>query len=350
MKKLNFSNFNFFIKNAIRIAGEETYYPELNRKSKLVRIIENIRWLFKYKRYNEYYNAYGLDVKGRMPSSEYLDDLSFLQFRKQLLSSEYSQNILVKDKLLFYRYMQEIGIPTPSVFAVIFGDEVLDLNFQPIDIDDFKKRKNYFIKDIYGGSASCVMRICDFEEYNEKKEDIFSKGRFLREKRFLVQEGIKQHDKMQQLNPYGVNTLRLVTTIDKYHKVRLLSTFLRIGTSKSNAVDNWSKGGLAVRIGENGYLKEYGFYKPNYGTKTQIHPDTKIEFKSFQIPHYTQAVEAAINAHKYFYDLPIIGWDIVITENGCTFLEGNDGLMFPAMQVCDRPLKKEWLDLLKTFR
>ena len=325
-----------------KIAGQETYYPELKRKHRLIRIMDNIRWKFKYKETNEFYNSYGMDVKGVNPfNSKYIDNRSFIESRNKLNSQQtYSQNTLLRDKLLFFRYMREVDIPVPAIFAVIFDGEFFDLNFQLIDIKNFKLKENYFIKDINGQCASCVVWIKNFEEYKRKKE-MFIRGRF------IVQESLMQCSEMNLLNSYSINTMRLITIRDKCNNIKLFSGGLRIGTLQSGIVDNTSKGGIFVGIKADGCLNKYGFYKSNYGTKTHMHPDTRIEFEGFKIPYYNKAVEMVINAHRFFYDLHSIGWDIAITEKGCVIIEGNDNWEISSIQACIGGAKAKWLNAIQ---
>ena len=330
--------------NAIKVSREETYYPEFERKSLLIRVFDNIRWVFKYREYNECYNLYGMDIKGaKTISSDYIDFRGFSMLRERAnFKDDYSQCAILNDKLLFFRYIKDCEVSQPDVFAVIFEGKILDLNFQPIDIENFRNRKNYFIKIIDGTYGNDIMRINDFEEYDKNREK-FSKGRF------IIQECITQHHEMSKLNSQCVNSLRLITTMDKNGDVQLFARALRIGTSKTGNVDNFEQGGIAVGITNEGYLKEYGFCLPKYGTKTNMHPDSKMEFKNFKIPFYHQAVEAALRVHKYFYGLHSVGWDIAITENGCVVIEGNGRWGIRGVQTCNGGLKKKWCDSIKEY-
>ena len=303
--------------------------------------MDNILWIIKYQEYNSHYNAYGLDIKGAL-HSEYLANRSYVLSQRKIIKNS-KQVKLTNDKLIFFRYMKACGIPTPAVFAVIIDGKILDLNFQPVDMETLKERKNYFIKPIRGSLGSGIEQIHDFEEYCKSKEN-FMKGRF------IVQESVTQHSEMNKLNPKSVNTLRLVTIMDKNGEVSLFSRLLRIGTSKSGYVDNWAKGSLIVGITKDGGLKKYGFYQPGFGTKEQMHPDSKIEFETFKIPYYSQAEEAVIRAHKFFYDMYSVGWDVAITENGCVIIEGNNLWNINGFQTANCGLKKKWHDAVKMYQ
>ena len=337
-----------YIPSAIKIADQESYYPEFKRKTRTTRIMDNIKWILKYGNYNYYYNMYGFDVikDNWVNSDEYLD-IRYFAITRDCLNyigkPKYSQNAILRDKYVFYRYMKDVGMPVPEVFAVILNGNILDLNMQPIDIEIFKKRKCYFIKPIDGQLGTGVVFINDYENYI-LNQDRFSCGRF------IIQEKIIPHSEMEKLNNNSVNTIRFVTLRDRYDKARIFSGFIRLGTSNTNNVDNCAQGGLAIGINQDGSLKKYGFYNIEYGTKTMVHPDSKIEFESFKIPNYNIARDMAINAHdKYFYGLHSIGWDIAITEDGCSFLEGNDNWDTFVPQLCDRGLKNEWLNEIKQY-
>jgi hypothetical protein len=57
---------------------------------------------------------------------------------------------------------------------------------------------------------------------------------------------------------------------------------------------------------------------------------------------YEDVLSAACEAHRYFYEIGAIGWDIAISENGPVFVEGNDNFEISLLQACDGPLKDKW--------
>ena len=162
---------------------------------------------------------------------------------------------------------------------------------------------------------------------------------------YILQRRVIQSDGMNVLNPYAINTLRIVT-INRNGQCYVLSSLLRVGTLKTGNVDNWAAGGLAIGIQDNGHLKEYGFFKPDHGLKTSSHPDTGLVFTDFRVPQFEEACKIACMAHRCFYNIQAIGWDIAITEDGPIFIEGNDNFEISLHQACDRPLKKGWLEAI----
>ena len=95
---------------------------------------------------------------------------------------------------------------------------------------------------------------------------------------------------MRVINSKAINTLRIIT-INQNGSPYVLSSLLRVGTSKSGNVDNWAAGGLAVGINKTGYLKDWGYYKPIHGLKACIHPDTQVVFSQFKVPMYQEALD-----------------------------------------------------------
>ena len=328
-----------FASEAIGIANQESYYPELERKSKFARIRENLYWLAKYKEPNTFYNLYGFDIKNYRIQSEYLDNYSFYLSRgdNNKIHNPESQICLLRDKLLFYEFLKFNNFNTPEVIALIKNKKVYDITHNFIGDIALKYLKDYFIKERKGECASFVRHIKDYKEFEEVKNELVGS--------YIVQKRISQTEATSLINSKSINTLRIVT-IKKGDNYSIFSSLLRVGTNKSNYVDNWAAGGVAIGINDDGSLKEYGFYKPQYGTKISKHPDSDITFKDYKINHYDSIKNKALELHKCFDNVHSIGWDIAITESGPCFIEGNDNWEISLMQACNEPLKKKWKELL----
>ena len=152
-----------------------------------------------------------------------------------------------------------------------------------------------------------------------------------------------QHPRMSELYSKSVNTMRLVTVRSlKDGKIHLMPSILRVGANGS-FVDNTSQGGIAVGFNlETGQLNQYGFHKPQFGLRTEKHPDSGIRLTDFHIPFIKEAEEKAIFFHSMLKDIHSIGWDIAIGKNGPIFIEGNDNWEINGPQVGNRGLKKEF--------
>lgn len=328
------------IKKIIWLAKDEnTYYPMEKRKSYWQKLLDLFLWYIKYQDVNFYYYLYGFDLFGEKEviQGEYQDYIHFMRMRNRanLLGNKINcQIVILRDKYLFYKYMNSI-IPVPDVFAVFMEGQLYDRNMQKLDIQSLSEKKNYFIKDIDGECASFIKRIHDFDELQGVLKTLNGK--------YIFQEAVAQCEKMNTINPYSINTLRIVTIRNKRKpEPYVLTSLLRVGTKATGTVDNWAAGGVAIGIQPTGYLASSGFYKPGHGKKVEIHPDTGICFNQFQVPCFEEAMKLACRAHQLFYNINSIGWDIAITDHGPVFIEGNDNWEISLMQACDRGLKKEW--------
>lgn len=337
--------FRFFseLPLVFKILKQKSYFSEQKRKSKWVQFIDNIFWLIKSNEANQFYQLYGLDIVGSKPDS-FMDYWHFMNSRNRLnkINTTKAQTILLRDKYLFYQYMSFHHLPVPEVFAFMHNGELKDSTLKSLDFSLLKNKSNYFIKEIDGECASFIKKIRDFNHFSQIKSSI-SKGNY------VLQKGLTQNFEMAQLYPEAINTLRIVTINNNDH-IQVLSVLLRIGTKETGNVDNWAKGGIAIGVEKNGFLKKYGFYKPSYGTKTSIHPDTNVVFEKFQIPNYQEALDLACKAHEKFYGIHSIGWDIALTTDGPMIIEGNDNWEISLMQACDRGLRQEWTEQGKPNR
>ena len=135
---------------------------------------------------------------------------------------------------------------------------------------------------------------------------------------YIFQRKVVQWSEMDRLNKSAINTLRIIT-INRNGEPYVLSSLLRVGTSKTGNVNNWAAGGLVIEIDGDRYLKEYGFYKPCHGLKACTHPDSGISFEEYKVSSLDDAYAIACRVRKMFYDVRKIGWDIAITEDGPIF-------------------------------
>lgn len=327
------------MKTAKAQANQPTYFAEKadQRKSHAEIKRENVAHLKKHLEVNTFYMLYGLDIKGS-DATKFIDYLSFMKSRNILnkVGKPDSQVVLLRDKYLFYKYLSSNDIAVAPVFAVYKNGSLYDTKLSLLDENFIKGKTNYFIKSIDGECASFVKRIKNYEEYTRVLSLLDPK------QGYILQDALVQCDEMNRLNPKSINTMRIVTVM-KDGEISVLTLLLRVGTEKTGNVDNWAAGGIAVGIQENGYLKQHGFYKPQYGQKTDRHPDTDIIFSEFEIPFFKQAIELVCNAHRHLYGIHSIGWDVAFTVDGPVLIEGNDNWEISLMQACDRPLKEEWL-------
>ena len=142
----------------------------------------------------------------------------------------------------------------------------------------------------------------NFESFGnkQKKNDI------------VIQERVIQHDVLSRINPNAVNTVRIMTWLDKDGVVSVLSKVLRVGIGDAY-VDNASSGGIVVGIDDDNMLKKYAFRTT--GERFDKHPTTGIQFEGIQIPGVHDAEIMVSNMALMFPHHRLISWDICINED-----------------------------------
>ena len=148
----------------------------------------------------------------------------------------------------------------------------------------------------------------------------------------LIEEVIDQHHRMSQLNPFSVNTVRLVTFLGK-NSVKVIAASLRMGVG-DNVVDNLHSGGLAAAVDTltgtvttaaiNNELKRF-----------DRHPTTNEKFIGFTIPYWDQAIEVVLKAAKEIPELRYVGWDLAFSNEGVELLEANHDPGHDVIQMAD---------------
>lgn len=342
-----------FIKDK-ELFRHSSYFPEYKERRKSASRVfwEQCINIAKYGNPEFFYFPYGLDVKSREECDRYLNYEPFYNKRESLnFSNKVNCTCILRDKILFNIFANGIGIATPeNEFYTVNGQLFAFKTKKPLSIDDFRENDHsLFCKLVDGecGKGVFQLRITNGQIFineapstKQELEKRFGQGRY------IAQTVIKQHHLMSQLHPSSINSMRLITVRGlKDGKIEVFPSILRIGTGNS-IVDNTSQGGLAVGIDlKTGRLKQYGFYKPQFGLKVDSHPDSHIRFDQFFIPQFEEAIKQAVYFHSMLPNLHSVGWDIAIGENGPVFIEGNDNWEINGPQICNGGLKKEFNEL-----
>lgn len=343
---------------AFKIAKWKTYYPELKRKPYLRRVMDNIVWACKNLEPNIYYTSYGLDIEEFHNPDDYMAYREFKFARDSALylfpeQYRFSYQILVRDKYIFSSYLAKAIGPhaVPTTLAVIENERVtIEEDKKILSISEyFQSDKRVICKIIDGECADSVLLLTvkGNEIVNGNAPiTIDELTQIFCGKRYLVQEVVKQHADIDRINPYCVNTIRIITIRGRSGKINVLAASIRIGARSDSFVDNRAAGGMAVGIHEDGTLMKYGFQHAELGGRNEKHPVTGVVFEGYQLPYWDEVVNLVKNAHKCIMGLQSIGWDVAITPNGPVLIEGNDNWEIANPQDAIGGLKKKWYDLI----
>ncbi len=136
----------------------------------------------------------------------------------------------------------------------------------------------------------------------------------------LVEEVVVQHEDINKINPWSVNTLR-IGTIYSEGQVNVVYAFIRIGTGK-NPIDNINAGGMCAPID----IKSGVITHVAYDKKRKIythHPNTGCQIKDTKIPMWQECLQLIDEVGKILPEIGYVGWDIALTPTKPIIIEGN---------------------------
>lgn len=195
----------------------------------------------------------------------------------------------------------------------------IDSNTSLDEFESFSKHEGkLFIKPINGsyGRGAFI--------YNYDAQDIADTFNKLHssDSTFIAEALIKQSDIMSEWNASSVNTVRVPTILtDKGFYV--MGCFMRTGR-KGTIIDNAGGGGILAAVdGNTGVVITNGFDEGGHFHK--VHPDSKKEYKGFQLPEWDTLLKIAENAHRGMPKHKYIAYDFAHTDNGWVLIEGNWG-------------------------
>lgn len=213
-----------------------------------------------------------------------------------------------------------------------------------MDFKDFEnfvnKHQSFIYKPIAlsSGRGVTIFRLNEFTSVRSLFEKIVSLGTG------VIEELIEQVEEMKTLHPYSVNTIRVPTiSIDSKSGTKeayILSPILRVGQNKS-CVDNGGSGGILSNIDKNtGVVYTDG--ADEFSNVYEKHPNTNIQFKGFEIPKWSEAVQLVNELVEVVPSFRYVGWDLALTDGGWVLVEANAAGGFQVLQIADkRGLKSE---------
>ena len=144
----------------------------------------------------------------------------------------------------------------------------------------------------------------------------------------ILCEFISQSQFFKQLYPNTTNSIRVICMRDSDGDPFIARAILRLGTNKSKGVDNFGRGGLAVNVdlgtGKLGAAVEHDARRPQKPFAHKNHPDTGAQILGESLPGWGEARDQSLFLMRQLPFINYVGWDIVMSEQGPVFLEGNN--------------------------
>ena len=217
-------------------------------------------------------------------------------------------------------------------FDRVFNDYIhrdyLDLRSASIEaLDTFIQNKEFIIGKILNsgcGKGIFKLKVSDYATTKDLWDYLVSM------QIGVVEEVVVQHAILDQIHPFSVNTLRIMTIlVDGVPYIPCV--YLRIGNGKH--VDNLNSGGWgAVVDTKTGIIPMVAVDKD--GNVAERHPLTGAMIKGVQLPFFEESKEMCRQASHVVEGINIVGWDISVTKDGPLLIEGNP---FPGNDLTQLP-------------
>lgn len=202
-------------------------------------------------------------------------------------------------------------------FGEFTGREWLDLGeASAAELEAFAQRHPVLIaKEPISREGHGVFRYdaADVDDWASFHAGLVAKGQV------LVEEAIVQHPYLASYCAGTVNTTRLVSYFDGTD-VHIVSRVQKFG--RGAVSDQFTWGGFFTMLDRNGRSVGRGHSGKN-NTFYSVHPDSGLSIVEFQVPLWDQVVALIDRAARVVPDVPYVGWDVAVTENGPLLIEGN---------------------------
>lgn len=220
---------------------------------------------------------------------------------------------LFNDKEHWYKFNDKVE------FQKIFKDytkrDFMLLKENILEFEEFlKNHQTVIAKPVDGEGGKGIEKI--IYDKNVNIQELFDK--LVNNNQLLIEECIVQHEKMNELYPGAVNSLRMFTFL-KDDEACLLQAVLKIGNG--GVVDNFASGGMYTILSDDGEVIYPAIDKND--NIYRVHPVTNKEIIGFKIPLFEEAVKLVCEAAKVVPEVRYVGWDVAISEKGPMIIEGN---------------------------
>jgi hypothetical protein len=155
---------------------------------------------------------------------------------------------------------------------------------------------------------------------------------------YILQRRLVNHPEHAQFTLGGLCTIRVLTQRRRDGSIDVPAAVFKMPVGHS-AVDNFAAGSMAAPIEvDSGKLGLAAQKKPHL-RRLEHHPDTGELIRGVRLHAWEAVKELALSAHQQAPEHVLIGWDIAVTPDGPTLVEGNLMPCFELMQCAyNKPL------------
>lgn len=140
-------------------------------------------------------------------------------------------------------------------------------------------------------------------------------------KLYVIEESFIQNKILDEINPYNINIVSIVTLKYK-NKVDVVSATIKFGTSKSFVYDykksNYITGFIDLKTG-----KVIHKYRSRNGEVYTKHPVSNVKITSLEIPHFKKTIDIALKCAKELDEILEVEWNFAIGKNTVYLIGAN---------------------------
>ena len=138
---------------------------------------------------------------------------------------------------------------------------------------------------------------------------------------YIAEEYVTACKEIAEFNPGSLNTIRIVTFVNK-STFKVFGSFFRMGLPGSQ-VDNAHAGGVFATVDvDSGIVTTQGLNTK--GESFIFHPASGKQIIGFQIPVWDKIIDVCRKAAALTPEAKIVGWDVAVTDKyEVVMIEGN---------------------------
>ncbi len=153
----------------------------------------------------------------------------------------------------------------------------------------------------------------------ENREEFYSR---CRSERLLLEELIRQHPELDQINPSCINSVRVNAARAADGSICLIGACLKCG-GQGAVTDNFHTGGVAYPLDlETGRISGPGRNNTDINEFIR-HPSSDFFMPGFQLPYWGSVLDCVKQSMDVTPGIGYVGWDIAVTPEGPELIEGN---------------------------
>ena len=296
--------------------GVETHMPEASSEEKEAMVYRAIYdwWAFGANVSEEFY--YGFYKKTVAEKEEYIaNNMRGVYVAHLNPGDENKMMKQLEDKYALYQrlepyYRREvIQVRGESDYEVFAGFVKRHSTFvvKPSDwyfgIGVHKASLDLYGNDIRAAFDSILNEGADIQRHHTRRKATM-----------VLEELIEQDESMAVFHRGSVNAIRATAVRGKDGKIYIYHPWIKVGMN-GKFVASAAQDGFAAEIDATTGIVITDGYQEN-GKVFEVHPDTGVRVKGFQIPHWDELRALVDELMKEMSEYGYIGWDFVLTKDG----------------------------------